>query len=147
MNWEEFLWNCAYFGDGLEHIDIPPPAIIKPVELWTGKQLMSLLLKPNWKSKIILNIEVKETNYTSAEEMCVKDKYVWFKNSELVCGNLGKKSLGTKNGLYYALLWDHSNEISAECMLWLSKFTSWWITNFGMSIGISDVTPSKVILD
>lgn len=79
--------------------------------------------------------------------MCVKDKYVWFKNSELVCGNLGKKSLGTKNGLYYALIWDHSNEISAECMLWLSKFTSWWITNFGMSIGISDVTPSKVILD
>lgn len=37
LNWEEFLRNCAYFGDGLEHIDIPPPAIIKPVELWTGK--------------------------------------------------------------------------------------------------------------
>ena len=138
----EFFWNCAYFGDGLEQIDIPPPAIIKPVELWTGKQLMSLLLKPNRKSKIIVNIEVKETNYTNWEEMCNKDKYVRFKNSELISGNLGKKSLGTKNGLYYSLLWDHSHEISAECMLWLSKFTSRWISNYGMSIGINDVTPS-----
>jgi len=103
---------------------------------------MSLLLKPNWRSKIILNIEVKETNYTNSEEMCAKDKYVRFMNSELVCGNLGKKSLGTKNGLYYTLIRDHSHEISAECMLWLSKFTSRWITNFGMSIGINDVTPS-----
>lgn len=108
---------------------------------------MSLLLKPNRNSKILINIEVKETNYTTNEEMCPKDKYVWFKNSLLVSGNLGKKSLGTKNGLYYALLWDHSNEISAECMLRLSKFTSWWISNFGMSIGINDVTPSANILE
>lgn len=79
--------------------------------------------------------------------MCVRDKYVRFKNSQLISGNLGKKSLGTKNGLYYALIRDHSNEISAECMLRLSKFTSRWITNFGMSIGISDVTPSQTILD
>jgi len=28
---------CAYFGDGDEKIEIPPPAILKPIELWTGK--------------------------------------------------------------------------------------------------------------
>jgi DNA-directed RNA polymerase III subunit RPC1 len=28
---------CAYFGDANEKIDIPPPSILKPVELWTGK--------------------------------------------------------------------------------------------------------------
>jgi DNA-directed RNA polymerase III subunit RPC1 len=28
---------CSYFGDASERIEIPPPSIIKPVELWTGK--------------------------------------------------------------------------------------------------------------
>ena len=28
-------------------IDLPPPAIIKPHKMWTGKQIFGLLLKPN----------------------------------------------------------------------------------------------------
>ena len=27
-------------------VDLPPPAVVKPVELWTGKQLFSLLIRP-----------------------------------------------------------------------------------------------------
>jgi len=45
--------------------------------------------------------------------MCYKDKFVHFRNSELISGNLGKKSLGTKNGLFYVLIKDHSGDISA----------------------------------
>ena len=33
-------------ADNKQEIDLPPPAIVKPVELWTGKQLFSLLLRP-----------------------------------------------------------------------------------------------------
>jgi DNA-directed RNA polymerase III subunit RPC1 len=28
-------------------LDLPQPALLKPVELWTGKQLFGLLLRPN----------------------------------------------------------------------------------------------------
>jgi DNA-directed RNA polymerase III subunit RPC1 len=38
---------CAYFADANERVQIPPPAIIKPRELWTGKQLINVLLRPN----------------------------------------------------------------------------------------------------
>lgn len=28
---------CAAFSDALEFIELPPPAILRPKELWTGK--------------------------------------------------------------------------------------------------------------
>lgn len=28
-------------------IDLPPPTVMKPLELWTGKQLFGLLVRPN----------------------------------------------------------------------------------------------------
>jgi DNA-directed RNA polymerase III subunit RPC1 len=37
LNRSEFMRVCAYFGDANEKIDLPPPSIMKPIELWTGK--------------------------------------------------------------------------------------------------------------
>jgi DNA-directed RNA polymerase III subunit RPC1 len=28
---------CGYFNDCNERIELPSPAILKPIELWTGK--------------------------------------------------------------------------------------------------------------
>lgn len=80
--------------------------------------------------------------------MCPNDGWVIFQNSELICGNLCKTTMGSgsKTGLFYSLLRDNSAEIAARCMLRVSKFSSRWISNYGMSIGIGDVTPfSKLI--
>jgi len=35
----DFCRLLAYFSDALEHIDVPPPAILLPRRLWTGKQV------------------------------------------------------------------------------------------------------------
>jgi DNA-directed RNA polymerase III subunit RPC1 len=48
---------------------------------------------------------------------------------------------GSKSGLYYSLIRDNSSEVSAACMLRISKFSARWISTLGLSIGISDVTP------
>ena len=34
----------ASIGDALDRIDMPTPAVLKPVELWTGKQLFGMLV-------------------------------------------------------------------------------------------------------
>jgi len=47
LNRSEMMQLCAYFCDANEKIDLPPPAIIKPVEMWTGKQVISVMLRPN----------------------------------------------------------------------------------------------------
>lgn len=41
-----FIRYCTYFNDGIEKVDIPPLTILKPKELWTGKKLFSVILKP-----------------------------------------------------------------------------------------------------
>lgn len=45
--------------DATLRIDLPPPALLKPRVLWTGKQLFSLILKPNAQSQLNLNLTAK----------------------------------------------------------------------------------------
>lgn len=63
----EFCRVCSYFLDANEAIDLPPPAIMKPVELWTGKQVISMLLVPNRYCQPIINLEIMEKNYNRKE--------------------------------------------------------------------------------
>jgi DNA-directed RNA polymerase III subunit RPC1 len=94
-----FFQYLTYFNDANEKIDVPPPCILKPKELWSGKQLYSLLLRPNRKSRVIVNVEVKARNYSKKykkdEFRCPNDGYVVIKKSELLTGNICKTSIGS----------------------------------------------------
>lgn len=81
--------------------------------------------------------------------MCIQDGYVIFQNSELLSGNLCKKTMGngSKTGLFYSLIRDNTAEVAAACMLRVSKFSSRWLSTQGMSIGIGDVTPFQRLLE
>ena len=37
LNRSQIMQVCGFFADADERIDLPPPAILKPIELWTGK--------------------------------------------------------------------------------------------------------------
>lgn len=110
----EFCRLCSFFVDANAKIDIPPPAIVKPMELWTGtcflllcfydtrtnnsllnagKQLFYILLRPNKNVNVSVSIEVKGREYTGKGSyeplyMCRKDGYVVFHQSELLCGTI-----------------------------------------------------------
>ena len=44
------------------------------VELWTGKQVVNVILCPNKKNKVMVNVSIKERNYLGKyEHMCPKD--------------------------------------------------------------------------
>ncbi|RHZ25524.1 hypothetical protein DYB37_005703, partial [Aphanomyces astaci] len=129
FNREQFCQVLTLMGDGIDDIELPEAAIVCPIRLWTGKQVFSLLVRPNRRCPVKVNFELKERNYTTNLSMCYKDGYVVFRNSELLSGNLCKKTLGdgSKKGLFYVLIRDHG---SAEAARWFS-------------IGIDDVTPSN----
>jgi len=141
----EFCAMVCYLNDANEAIEMPPPVILKPMQLWTGKQIFNMLLRPNSSGQWpLLNLELKERNYERNEFLCPRDGYVLIRNSELLAGNLGKSTLGgSKTGMYYALIRDHSPEVSAACMNRLAKLSSRWIGTRGFSIGVTDVTPSS----
>ena len=132
----------------LMRIDLPPPAIIKPVRLWTGKQVFSLMIKPNNKSKVLANLETSGRSYTGNRELCRNDSYVIIRNSALLAGTMDKGTLGSgsKANIFYVLLRDYGQDIACETMWRVARVTSYMLMNRGFSIGIGDVTPSADLL-
>lgn len=129
-------------------IRIPLPAIRKPVELWTGKQLIELIIRPDVDSKINLNLTTKNKSYTGNEEFCVKDSYVIIRNSVLLCGVLDKSLLGSgsKTNIFYILLRDFGEDAAVDAMWRLARMAPVFLTNRGFSIGIGDVRPGEGLL-
>lgn len=145
---EKFSQCCAMMGDASIHIDLPSPAIIKPVVRWTGKQVVSVLMRPSRKSRIFVNLELKTRTMTKVEgttalEMCPNDGYMVIRNSELLCGTLDKSSVGgdSKGSIFYVLMRDYGVDEAILCMSRLSKLCARWLADRGFSIGINDVQP------
>ncbi|KPI92105.1 DNA-directed RNA polymerase III subunit RPC1 [Papilio xuthus] len=144
------LASCLLAGpDSTMRIDMPPPAILKPRMLWTGKQIFSLIMKPNKQCEVKANLEVKGKNYTSNRDMCVQDSYVIIRNSELLCGSMDKSTLGsgTKTSIFYILLRDWGEEYAVRGMWRLARMASYYMMNRGFSFGIIDVTPGKKLIE
>jgi len=119
-----FTHLCMYMVDGNIHLDLPPPAIIKPQALWTGKQVFSVLMRPNKKSNVLVNLDAKCRDYIQPTdrnkearaiekqnkdkgenrpvhylreepEMCPADGWLVIRNSEVMCGAMDKTTIGS----------------------------------------------------
>ena len=144
------LATCMLSGpDSNMEIELPPPAIMKPRRLWTGKQIFSLIMRPNTKCPVRANLATKGKNYTANQDMCVRDSYVIIRNSQLMCGSMDKSTLGsgTKNCIFYIILRDFGENYATKAMWRLARITSYFLMNRGFSFGISDVTPSQRLLE
>lgn len=137
----------------IAQLELPEPAIRKPVELWTGKQAFSLLLRPNRRAHVFINLENRERQYGTGGpggkkrddlHMDLADAYVCFRNSELLCGRLGKGTLGggNKAGLFQVLSSDYGPGEAVKVMNRLAKLSAKMIGERGFSIGIDDVSPA-----
>eukprot|EP00177_Eucheuma_denticulatum_P004855 GFKZ01008814.1.p1 GENE.GFKZ01008814.1~~GFKZ01008814.1.p1 ORF type:complete len:1494 (+),score=243.88 GFKZ01008814.1:1413-5894(+) len=180
MDRAEFSRVATMMSNGEFSLPIPPPAIIKPMELWTGKQLFTVLVqsaalsagaltKPSeWESVsyseagslapslALLTTEVKEKGFKKggpsgalhSPVMIPQDSYVCFRGGELVCGQVGKKSLGdgSKPSILYVLARECGNVAAAHAMNRLARFAARWLAESGFSIGIDDVTPAAELL-
>ena len=130
-------------------VHLPPPAIIKPERLWTGKQIFSLLLRPNRNSEVLANLETKGKSYSENRELCANESYVIIRNSELLAGTMDKSTLGSgsKANIFYVLLREFGQDVACLAMWRLARVASWFLMNRGFSIGIGDVTPSLELME
>jgi DNA-directed RNA polymerase III subunit RPC1 len=143
---DQFCQLVCFYGDADEQIDLPEPAILKPVQLWTGKQVFTCMIRPRRDSKALVSFEMNEKNYTTDKHFCKNDGWVAFRNSELLSGTIAKKTIGdgSKTGLLYVLLRDCGNLEAAGLLDRWAKFCARYFGNYkGFSMGISDVTPSE----
>jgi DNA-directed RNA polymerase II subunit RPB1 len=113
---------------------LPKPAICKPQELWTGKQVFSLLLPP-----ISLRKKLKSKNNSWFND----DKSVLIKNGELLCGRICKQTLGASSGgIIHVTCRLQSDRTALNFMSDCQRLSNLWLEWQGFSIGLSDCVVS-----
>ena len=143
---------CMYMVDSNLHLDLPPPAVLKPEALWTGKQVFSVLMRPNKDSPVKVNLDAKCRDYIKNDEnwapdMDINDGWLVVRNSEVMCGRMDKTTVGSgkKDSIFYIILRDFGPDEAVTAMNRLAKVSARYLTNQGFSIGISDVYPSVAL--
>lgn len=144
----QFTQICCYFADANAQIDIPPPAIIKPVRLWTGKQIFNVLMRPNKDSKIFVNVECKchkweeasKENYPRIQklqpDLSPNDGWLVIVNSEIMCGVMDKATVGSgkKKSIFGVIMRDYGPHEAAAAMNRLAKLAARYLGSFTIQI-------------
>ena len=120
----QFISAIIAGSDTNLRIELPPPALLKPRVLYTGKQLFSLILKPNKASPVNLNLSTKSKSYSgSGGDLCPNDGYVVIRNSEIMCGVMDKSTLGSgsKANVFYVMMRDFGEATATRAMWRLGR--------------------------
>jgi len=139
-------------AQGLCGIELPEPTIWKPQFLWTGKQVFNVLMKPNRKSKVNVNVDAPCKEFRAKpgtpNDLSETDTWLVIRNSEIMCGVMDKATVGEgkKGSIFYVIMRDFGPDCAVQCMNRLAKLSARWLANEGFSIGIGDVTPSKKLV-
>ncbi|KAI1081373.1 beta and beta-prime subunits of DNA dependent RNA-polymerase [Whalleya microplaca] len=155
-----FTYLVTHMMDGVTHLDLPPPAILAPKRLWTGKQIFSMLMRPNKASPVKVNLDAKCKNFEApgpaapgqkemAPDMSPNDGWLVVRNSEVMCGRMDKSTVGSgkKDSIFYVILRDFGPDAAVTAMNRLAKLCARTLTNRGFSIGIGDVFPSAALTE
>ena len=134
------MWLKSFDGN------IPAPAILKPKPLWTGKQVISLII-PN------VNVQKVCTAHPDGETAKISpgDTKVVIDQGELICGITDKPTLGASQGGLIHIIWnEHGPEVTRVFMDQIQQLVNYWLLQESFSIGIADgiadeITMGKIV--
>jgi DNA-directed RNA polymerase II subunit RPB1 len=122
---------------------LPIPAVLKPKQLWTGKQIMSLFLP-----KVHIYKFANGHPDDEEDELSVGDTRVVIDDGELLCGMLDKKTLGTSSGGLVHVIYNEYGPRGARAFLGChQRVVNHWIVNRSYSIGIGDTIADAKTMD
>jgi len=128
----DFMQNILLWVPGWDGI-LPPPAIIKPKPLWTGKQIFSMIVP-------------KGVNYFRADSnpdpLHAADTGVMIEDGQLMYGVIEKKAVGASSGgIIHILFKERGPELCRDFIGGMQKVINYWLLHHGFSIGIGDTVP------
>ena len=123
--------------------ELPIPCILKPRQLWTGKQIMSLFLPEIHLFKFSNGHPDDEK-----EEHSPGDTRVIIDGGEHLAGMLDKKTLGTSAGGIVHVIYNEFGPSGARAFLGChQRVINHWIVNRSYSIGIGDTIADAKTMD
>ena len=118
---------------------LPVPAILKPKQLWTGKQLMSLVIPGSVNCMRLHSTHNDAEDGTPNHWISPADTRVLIENGELIMGILCKKTLGpTAGGLLHVSQLENGHEENGLFYGNIQTVVNNWLLLEGHSIGIGD---------
>lgn len=123
---------------GLWLNSLPHPAIVKPRELWTGKQLFSCLLPKD----ISFSKVVRSSDYLDDNTMPIV-----VRRGQLVCGRLCKATLGTSGGGFVQSIWKlHGAWAAAKFVSDAQRILVRHVAHNTVCISVSDAVQSDATM-
>ena len=119
---------------------LPVPAVLKPVELWTGKQIFSFIL-PN----VNLNsYSIPHQPTTNSQLISAADTVVHISQGQHLSGILDKKALGGSEGGLVHIIWkDHGPEAAKAMLSTAQRVVNYWLLHRGYTISVSDTIANE----
>ncbi|OCF37907.1 DNA-directed RNA polymerase II subunit RPB1 [Kwoniella heveanensis BCC8398] len=127
------LWLPGWDGT------IPPPAILKPKPMWTGKQLISMTIPKG--------INITKKNNEKPSPIDVTDENVLIDNGELIHGTIVKNMAGAANdGLVHVIFRELGHVAARDWFSACQMMVNFWLLHYGFSVGIGDTIVDKATM-
>ena len=140
---KEMLMNLLMWVDTWNGV-IPAPAILKPKELWTGKQVVSLFMPS-------VNLQQDAGGHDSKDDngrISFRDTKVFIEKGEVFSGILCKKTVGSSaGGLIHTIMHEHGPEKTKGFIFTLQQIVTYWILHHGFTVGIGDCFATPEIFE
>ncbi|RLE54623.1 MAG: DNA-directed RNA polymerase subunit A' [Thermoprotei archaeon] len=124
--------------------DLPEPAFLKPKELWTGKQLVSLFLPKD----IFFEMKAAVCNKCAEcrKEDCPFDSYIKIVKGEMVCGVLDKNAIGAQKpeNLLHRITLEYGTDVGRDFIDRVFRMFLRYLDYRGFTMGLDSLdVPSE----
>lgn len=134
-------WRCEEGqASWIDSFKLPPPAIVKPANLWTGKQVFSFIM-PNG---LCLDKAVRDGEYGNV--MDLSERFVCIRDGWLLSGSLCNQTVGATGGsIVHVIAKDNSKRHAVRFLSDARRVLDAYLLSAGASVGISDCIPTRKI--
>ncbi|KFY46066.1 hypothetical protein V494_00630 [Pseudogymnoascus sp. VKM F-4513 (FW-928)] len=142
--YQQLIYNCLRPESGHitgERIETVPPAIIKPFPQWTGKQIITTILK-NITPLGYTSLNLVSKSQVPADRWGPKSEegQVFFQDGELITGILDKSQLGPSGGgLIHSLHEAHGPTVAGKMLSILGRLLTKFLHMRAFSCGMEDL--------
>ncbi|KAK1443083.1 beta and beta-prime subunits of DNA dependent RNA-polymerase [Babesia gibsoni] len=129
---------------------LPQPCIFHPVPLWTGKQVITVLLTFDQLNSLTC-INLMRNSGTSMENdnpyCSSNDSRVIISKNEHLAGVICKRTVGTSSGSLIHVLWHEAGpERCKDFLTTVQKVVNNWLIHNGFTVSCSDIMASESTL-
>ncbi|EGD72168.1 Crp22 [Salpingoeca rosetta] len=128
-------------------IELLPPCMIKPRKLWSGKQVISTVMKNVTRGKVGVyytgSTKIKNSWSKCSTEL-EGESTVIVRDDELLCGLLDKAQCGaSNNSLVHVYFETHGGRVAGDLLTAFGKLFTMWLKYHGATLSIDDLLLTK----